>query len=83
MKLKIPIFQTPTSLTPGLHLPDQKLVEKFQGFPTEKIYLRRGNLWNLKNLDEAQCSLGLHSAVCSGLAEEYATLEGYAYSRAY
>ncbi|KAI3526022.1 hypothetical protein L1887_05176 [Cichorium endivia] len=37
----------------------------------------------LQNLDEAQCSLGLHSAVCSSLAEEYATLEGYLYSGAY
>lgn len=51
-----------------------------------KIYLWRGNPWNLEvdavvnstneNLDEAHSSLGLHAAAGPGLAEECATLGG-------
>lgn len=51
-----------------------------------KIYLWRGNPWNLEvdavvnstneNLDEAHSSPGLHAAAGSGLAEECATLGG-------
>ncbi|KAL8465568.1 hypothetical protein ACS0TY_034889 [Phlomoides rotata] len=40
-----------------------------------KIYLWRGNPWNLENLDEAHSSPGLHAAAGPGLAEECATLD--------
>ncbi|KAI3516544.1 hypothetical protein L1887_15462 [Cichorium endivia] len=64
---------------------------KVSRFPVDhdvnsKIYLWRGNPWNLEvdavvnstneNLDEAQCSPGLHAAAGPGLAEECATLGG-------
>ncbi|KAL8542947.1 hypothetical protein ACS0TY_003719 [Phlomoides rotata] len=42
-----------------------------------KIYLWRGNPWNLENLDEAHSSPGLHVAAGPGLAEECATLIEY------
>ncbi|PRQ40695.1 putative CRAL-TRIO lipid binding domain, Macro domain-containing protein [Rosa chinensis] len=51
-----------------------------------KIYLWRGNPWNLEvdavvnstneNMDEAHCSPGLHAAAGPGLAEECASLGG-------
>ncbi|XP_050374483.1 uncharacterized protein LOC126792020 isoform X1 [Argentina anserina] len=51
-----------------------------------KIYLWRGNPWNLEvdavvnstneNMDEAHCSPGLHAAAGPGLAEECAALGG-------
>ncbi|KAL4572463.1 hypothetical protein LXL04_019240 [Taraxacum kok-saghyz] len=72
-KLKIPIFQIHTSLTPWLHLPRQTLMEKFQGFQLI-MKLTPKSIYGEET--HGTLSPGLHAAADPGLAEECATLGG-------
>ncbi|KAK3222910.1 hypothetical protein Dsin_009935 [Dipteronia sinensis] len=81
-------FPDPLTSSPGGESSSNGMVSRF---PVDhdinsKIYLWRGNPWNLEvdavvnstneNLDEAHSSPGLHAAAGPGLAEECATLGG-------
>lgn len=81
-------FPDPLTSSSGAESGSNGMVSRFpvDDEINSKIYLWRGNPWNLEvdavvnstneNLDEAHSSLGLHAAAGPGLAEECATLGG-------